>query len=215
MSRDDFSKAVIDRLARRVGMRCSNPTCRAPTSGPDSSDGVTNVGVAAHIHAASEGGARYDSSMSAEARSDIGNGIWLCQTHAKLIDDDEVGFPPSVLRAWKEIAEHMAALEALGYEVRRAAPFAKLEAQAPALLAEMREDFSGNPLTRQLIVLSNRGIAYNHGSTPCFTYFLEEHHDLMSVLTIMQHVGAIYDVAFNSVPRFNFTEEFVAYLVGG
>ena len=30
----------------------------------------------------------------------------------------------------------------------------------------------------------------------------------------MQHAGAIYDVAFNDVPRFDFTEEIVSYLIG-
>jgi len=33
-------------------------------------------------------------------------------------------------------------------------------------------------------------------------------------MTIMLHPGAIYDVAFNDVPRYNLTEEFVSYLVG-
>jgi hypothetical protein len=63
-----------------------------PTSGPDGDGGVTNIGVAAHISAASPGGARYDEALTSEVRSDITNGIWLCQTHAKLIDDDELTY---------------------------------------------------------------------------------------------------------------------------
>lgn len=43
--------------------------------------------------------------MSSEDRSSVGNGIWLCQTHAKEIDDDFVQFTPDVLRAWKRDAE--------------------------------------------------------------------------------------------------------------
>jgi hypothetical protein len=74
MARDDFKIDVKETLARRVGMRCSNPNCRQPTSGPqqDSAKSV-NVGVAAHITAASEGGARYDKLLSKEDRRSIEN----------------------------------------------------------------------------------------------------------------------------------------------
>lgn len=194
-------------------MKCSYPDCRAPTSGPDGDDGVTNTGVAAHISAASPGGARYDEALSAQARTDINNGIWLCQTHAKLIDDDELTYTIPVLRDWKETAEHMAALEARGFAVRRAAPFPSLESKAPRLLAEMREDLTKQPLVRQFIVLSKR-VTYNPGPTPSFRYYYEDHEYLLSLMTIMEHAGAIYDIAFNDVPRFNFSEEFVSYLVG-
>jgi hypothetical protein len=176
--------------------------------------GITNVGVAAHIRAASPGGARYDPDMTSEERSSFSNGIWLCQTHAKLVDDDEVTFSTPLLLEWKEVAEHMAALETRGYEVRSAMPFAGLERKAPMVLAEMRADFGKQPLVREMIVLANREIGYWHGETPCFAYYLEDHDQLMSVLTIMEHVGAIYDIRFNNVPRYNFTEEFVTYLLG-
>lgn len=118
MARDNFDKTTIDRLAKRVGMKCSCPTCRLPTTGPSAqNNSITNTGVAAHICAASPGGARYDANMTSETRSHISNGIWLCQTHAKIIDDDEISYPVSLLHEWKETAEHMAALEARGYEV--------------------------------------------------------------------------------------------------
>lgn len=213
MARDDFSRPVVDRLAKRVGMKCSRPDCRVPTSGPDGGDGVTNIGVAAHISAASPGGARYDEALTSEMRSNITNGIWLCQSDAKLIDDDEFTYTPAVLREWKETAEHMAALEARGYTVRKAAPFPDLEKKAPQLLAEMRKDLIGQPSVRQFIVLSKK-VTYNRGPTPLFFYFHEDHEFLLSLMTIMQHAGAIYDIAFNSVPRYNFTEEFVSYLIG-
>lgn len=85
-------------------MKCSNPDCRLPTAGPDAAEGTTNTGVAAHIAAASPGGARYDEVMTPEQRSAITNGIWLCQTHAKLIDDDELTYTPAVLQEWKSTA---------------------------------------------------------------------------------------------------------------
>lgn len=214
MARDGFTKQTVERLARRVGMRCSNPDCRLPTSGPASdNDSHTNTGVAAHICAASPGGARFDASMTPEERADILNGIWLCQTHAKLIDDDEIAYPPSVLRDWKETAEHMAALEARGFQVRRASPFADIERKAPKLVAEMRQDLNGNPLVRQFVLL-RKGVLYNYGNTPSFTYFFEDHEYLKSIMTIMIHGDAIYNVTTSNVDRYNFTEEFVSFLIG-
>ena len=66
------------------------------------------IGKAAHIHAAASGlGARrYLASMSREERSDITNAIWLCATHADLIDRDEVTYTADVLRTMK--SEHEA-----------------------------------------------------------------------------------------------------------
>lgn len=213
LARDNFSRDVIDRLAKRVGMRCSNPDCRVPTAGPDAVDGITNIGVAAHITAASPGGPRYAALLSPEARRDIANGIWLCQSHAKLIDDDELTFTDAVLQEWKDTAEKMAALEARGYSVRRANPFAELEHKAPALVAEMRDDLTKEPLVRQFILL-RKGLMYNGGEMPIFVYHYDDHEYLAGVMTIMEHAGAIYDVDFNDVPRFQFTEDYVRFLIG-
>ena len=57
--RDDFTTQTRTVLARRVGMRCSNPNCRKLTSGPQKkADKALNIGVAAHITAASSDGPR-------------------------------------------------------------------------------------------------------------------------------------------------------------
>ncbi len=104
--RDDFSAAVKDILAKRVGFRCTLPDCRATTSGPHSDPSrFVNVGVACHITAAAEGGPRYDAGLTSDQRIAVENGIWLCQTHAKLIDNDTQRFTVDVLRAWKRNAE--------------------------------------------------------------------------------------------------------------
>ena len=109
MMRDDFSKQVKRILAERAGNRCSNPDCRAPTSGPQTtSDKSLNVGVAAHITAAAPGGARYDPSLAAKERGDPNNGIWLCQNCAKLIDNDPLCCTEALLRDWKTAAENRA-----------------------------------------------------------------------------------------------------------
>jgi hypothetical protein len=86
--RDDFDRSTIAAVAKRSAFQCaicSAVTVGASAEGPNA---VINVGVAAHIAAASPRGPRYDSSMTPIQRSSIENAIWLCQTHAKLIDDD-------------------------------------------------------------------------------------------------------------------------------
>ena len=104
--RDEFSSAVVETLAKRVGVRCSNPGCQRPTSGPRSDAAkVLNLGVAAHITAASPGGPRYDANLSAEERGSVENGIWLCQNCAKLIDNDCNRFTVTVVRDWKAKSE--------------------------------------------------------------------------------------------------------------
>ena len=97
--RDDFDERTKDILALRVGGRCSNPGCQKLTSGPqvDPTKAI-NIGVAAHIKAASAGGKRYDSSQTSEQRKSIENGIWLCQSCAKLIDSDERKYTVELLQ---------------------------------------------------------------------------------------------------------------------
>ena len=90
MPRDDFSAPIKRTVAARAGYRCSNPKCRKQTSGPQADPAkAVNIGVAAHITAASQGGPRYDPELTSEERGSIDNTIWLCQTCAKLIDSDE------------------------------------------------------------------------------------------------------------------------------
>jgi hypothetical protein len=115
MARDDFSTSLKDVLAKRVNYRCSNPGCGQPTSGPHS-DAYrhVNVGVAAHITAASVGGPRYDPDLPAPERSGIENAIWLCQKCAKLVDSDTSKYSVSLLRRWKVAAEAKAAQELAG-----------------------------------------------------------------------------------------------------
>jgi hypothetical protein len=110
--RDDFDSSTKLTLAKRVGFRCSNPSCRKPTSGPQSvPTKAINIGVAAHITAASQGGPRYDRNLSSSKRKSIENGIWLCQSCAKLVDSDPERYTVEVLLQWKRTAERMALLE--------------------------------------------------------------------------------------------------------
>ena len=112
--RDDFGTKDKQTLAQRVGFLCSNPACRALTVGPQqASEGAINLGVAAHVTAASPGGPRFDDRLSQAERSDFSNGIWLCQVCAKLIDSGDSRFTRELLLAWKTVAEDHAAV-ALG-----------------------------------------------------------------------------------------------------
>ena len=112
MARDDFLQSIKETLGRRVSLCCSNPDCGKPTGGPHSDPAKSmNIGVAAHITAASLGGPRFDASLSSEERSSIENAIWLCQSCAKLIDSDPIRYSAQQLRLWKRRAEGAALLE--------------------------------------------------------------------------------------------------------
>lgn len=105
--RDEFTNVLKNRLAKRVMYVCSNPSCRKITIGPDSESGINNIGVAAHICAAASGGPRYDKNMSEKERKSIDNGIWLCQSCAKLIDSDENKYTVKLIKLWKEETENI------------------------------------------------------------------------------------------------------------
>src|SRR5215218_3816619 len=113
-NRDDFSKRTKEVIARRAGYRCSAPNCRRGTLRPDPANAgdAINQGVAAHIRAASLGGARYDAGITSEERRSATNGIWLCQVCAKVVDDSPEAFPVEALLAWKDYAEKLAARDA-------------------------------------------------------------------------------------------------------
>lgn len=110
--RDDFPRRMKQVLAARVGFRCSNPDCRASTTGPVTDPHrSSSIGEAAHITAASPGGPRFDAGLSSRDRCSAGNGIWLCRTCARVVDEDVQRYTPDVLRFWKMDAEELAARE--------------------------------------------------------------------------------------------------------
>ena len=85
-----------------------SPANKWPQQDPNK---VLNIGVAAHITAASKGGVRYDSSMGRQERVFETNGIWLCQPCAKLVDNDEDRYSVNYLRTWKRLSEEAALLD--------------------------------------------------------------------------------------------------------
>jgi hypothetical protein len=126
--RDDFTNKTKEILAKRVGLLCSNPNCRKHTSGPNSDDNkATNIGVAAHITAASVAGARYDNNLTQDERKNILNGIWLCHTCSVLIDRDETKYPVHLLNKWKEDSENEMQKKLEGIINNPASPFIEVD----------------------------------------------------------------------------------------
>ena len=102
----DFGKQVIEVLAKRAALMCSNVECQAITSGPaDDPQKSVNIGEAAHIYGAKEGAARFREDMTDAARAEITNGIWLCRNCHKLVDADPKRFPAELLFQWRAAHE--------------------------------------------------------------------------------------------------------------
>jgi hypothetical protein len=70
-------------------------------------DKSLTTGHAAHIHAASPEGPRYDANQSPKDRKLITNGLWLCRECGDIVDKDKSPHPASLLRQWKSDHETM------------------------------------------------------------------------------------------------------------
>ena len=213
--RDDFRQPIKDLLAKRVSFRCSNPDCRKQTSGPQSQDtGAINIGVAAHKTAAAPGGPRYDSTLTPEERRSAGNGIWLCETCAKIIDADAEAYPVALLEEWKTIAEATAFLELRGLMVLKdnRALLENIESKIPELIAEMRNDLEINPVHREFILIGRREIYYPGRWEVLLSYHFEDHRDLRQKVRILENHGLVTDITRSNVERFVMSEELVDYL---
>ncbi|VVN53931.1 hypothetical protein PS685_01412 [Pseudomonas fluorescens] len=106
--RDDFKVGTKASLARRAAHFCSNPHCLKLTIGPhsDSSKALAS-GHAAHIHAASKQGPRFDALQTTAERTSIDNGLWLCRECGVIVDGDASVHTADQLRTWKTDHEAM------------------------------------------------------------------------------------------------------------
>jgi hypothetical protein len=212
--RDDFSLKTKELLAKRVANRCSNPGCRQPTSGPqEDPTKVVNIGVAAHITAASAYGPRFDPSLTPDKRRSVENGIWLCQSCAKLVDDDPIRYGADVLLQWKDLAEKSAARELehqWSIDTDSDQVFVELERIMPELLAEMRNDLTEYPLSREFVVLKKGWSYWARGHE--LVYYFEDHPELESKLRILLNYGLIQDITCTNVSRYVISEKFARYL---
>jgi ABC-type lipoprotein export system ATPase subunit len=121
----DFSPQTRRIIAARAGWRCSMPRCDRVTVGPGPRPGTsTEVGVAAHIFSSSMDGPRGAGGLTPEQRSSVSNGIWLCATHARLVDTNNgAGYTPQLLAGWRDLHEARVAWELSAV----AAPFGWIE----------------------------------------------------------------------------------------
>lgn len=212
-NRDDFRAPVVRTIAQRAGYRCSNQGCLRPTVGPDGASESASIGVAAHITAASEGGPRYDPTLTSEERAAAENGIWLCQTCSRLVDVDVASHPIDQLREWKTLAEMRAYLGIRGFSIAMSRSFQKLEKKMPVLVAEMRDDLASAPFIREFIVMSKKWTYNGEPENPIFSYYFEDHDNLKPMLKVMQNYDAIIETTYNNTDRFEFTEDFAEYLL--
>lgn len=86
--RDTVPPLQEKQLALRSGNVCAYPGCGVPLilQAEHLSDRDKIVGKVAHICAASEGGPRYDPSMTKEERGSVSNLVLLCGSHHDIID---------------------------------------------------------------------------------------------------------------------------------
>jgi len=105
--RAEFSAVTRKIIAERAGYQCSVLNCGRLTVGPGPAQKqVVNIGMAAHIYAASPGGPRGTGGLSAAERSEPENGIWCCFSHGKAIDSDGGhAFSAAQLKTWKRLHE--------------------------------------------------------------------------------------------------------------
>jgi hypothetical protein len=170
-------------------------------------------GGAHHCTAASPDGPRYDPALSQDERRSQNNGIWLCQTCAKLVDNDPLRYHAQVMREWKAFAEDRAtrALEGRGPTTGAAPVFERLERLIPGLLAEMRQDLVAYPLVRECVLLK-KGWVFNGGGV--FTYFYNDHPQLESEFHVLENYGLVHNVTVTNVIRYRISEDLAEYLAG-
>jgi hypothetical protein len=186
------------------------------TSGPQQNPNKSiNVGVAAHITAASLGGPRYNSALTSQERESIENGIWLCQKCAKLVDNDEKRYSVEILFDWKRQAEKITISEVeRGQRPQlntKIAVFEKLEKIMLDLLNEMRTDLAKYPLRREFVLLKKEWFYWAKGNE--LVYFYNDHSDLDDKIRILENYNLVREITYNNTKRYLITEELADYLI--
>lgn len=210
--RDNFSSSVKATLSKRVGLLCSNPECQISTMGPNSNESkITNIGVAAHITAASPGGPRFNKALTQEERCSISNAIWLCQSCSKLIDSDTDKYTELLLKTWKTEAEQRAESK-LNKQQRTIESIEENYREVfnlmPELISEMAADVNANPLFREFI-LQQKGWIYNSGGKQILVYYYDDHDKLDAKIRLLENKGLVTDITYNNTCRYVFEEKFI------
>ncbi len=101
--RIEFTQKIKNLLCVSVSGHCS--ICGDCTTWVDKSiEEKQNIGEAAHIEAASEGGPRYNPNQSDEQRASFDNGIWVCSNCHTKIDSNVDYYTVSRLYCYKSKA---------------------------------------------------------------------------------------------------------------
>jgi hypothetical protein len=217
VSRDEFREETKSILAKRVGMRCSNPNCRRLTSGPSTEPArAISVGVASHITAAASGGPRHDPQLSSEERRSPENGIWLCTFHGRLVDTDAERYPIEMLNKWKDMSEQAALLELEGAGQRSGLPeFVLVQECMEQLLREIQQDVieDKSRVVREFIVLRSERIIFNHEKTR-FQYYEESHEELRNKIGLLIEFGLVdvTDYTRSGDPIYRMKQNFIEML---
>lgn len=101
-NRQNFSQLTRWQLAMSVNLRCVRPGCGLVTHfyDPSRNETINIQGQAAHIHAASPLGPRYEPELTADQTRSFSNGVWLCANCATLIDRLPDEHPSEMLQLW-------------------------------------------------------------------------------------------------------------------
>ena len=91
--------------------------------------------------------------------------------------------------------------------------FIDVEKLISELLAEMRKDMDENPFARECILVSKSESYEGNPNNPILEYYFESHIWLRSKLRILENYALVYEITYNSVPRFVISEELAAYLL--
>ncbi len=116
----DFRAPVRNELRDRAGHHCSFLGCARTTTGAGSTrwSRASKTGIACHIYPSAPNGPRSNFTPPSELDlASVVNGIWMCASHAELIDKDQgVDYPPPLLAQWREDREARARQALTGIE---------------------------------------------------------------------------------------------------
>lgn len=138
--RESVPIAQIRVLLSRSGNVCAYPECERELVLDARSQGgpSKSIGKIAHICAASQGGPRYDASMSSLERVSVANLIYLCSDHHDLIDTQIADHPPELLRKMR--GDHEAAVRRAVRAVSGNLTYDSLALVCAVIAAQMEAD---------------------------------------------------------------------------
>ncbi len=77
----------------------------------------------------------------------------------------------------------------------------------------MRNDLANPEMQscRELLIIPSRSISFNY-IRPVFSYYEDEHENLLSKIHILENIGLVCDITYTSTPKYQMSEELVKIL---